>query len=91
MSEGAANIGGLVCQIHRNAVLQFESVPSAPKQIERFDEQIRELYNAPTIAESIVQDKPDQALKVCDTLAKTSWSMDDRTFLLDMVESLYES
>jgi len=56
-----------------------------------FDEQIRALYAAPSIAESIVQDKPDKAQKVCDTLAKPSWSTDDRTFLLDVVESLYET
>ncbi len=83
-------MGGLVCAVHRNAVLQFQAIPTGPAQLLIFDKQLRELYNAPTVAESIVCEFPAKVKKVCDTLAKPSWTIEDRSYLLDVIESLYE-
>lgn len=83
-------MGGLVCAIHRNAVLRFEEVPTNPAQIVKFDAQMRELYNSPTIAESIVAET-DVGEEVCTVLSKHEWSHADRQMLLTTIEALYES
>lgn len=75
--------------VHRQAVLQFQTVPTEPHEQEKFDAQIRELYNAPTIAESLVTDTPNSVLALCAILAKTSFTMEDRTALLNGIEALY--
>ena len=83
-------MGGIICNIHRQAVLEFQTVPTDVKQLPEFDAQIRELYNAPSIAESVVNDAADKALQVCATLAKPSFTQADREFLYGVIESLYE-
>lgn len=83
-------MGGLVCWARRSAILQFETVPTDTKQIQRFDEQMRALYAAPGIAESLVSDVADRMTDVCNILGKTSWSTKDREDLLEIIESLYE-
>lgn len=80
-------MGGYVCMVHRNAVLKFTSVPTQPVQQAQFDEQIRHLYTL--IAQDVVNDT-DQVETVCNILIKPSFTMEDRTKLLDVVESLYE-
>lgn len=75
--------------VHRQAVLQFQTIPTDPHEQAQFDAQIRELYNAPTIAESLVTDTPTKVLGLCAILAKPSFSMEDRTALLDGIEALY--
>lgn len=82
-------MGGLVCAVHRNAVLKFQTVPTSPSDAAAFDDQIRQLYNAPTIAESIVSDTTD-GMTACQILAKNTFTMQDRQKLLDIVESLYK-
>ena len=83
-------MGGLVCAIRRNAVLRFEEVPTKPKDIVKFDEQMRVLLAAPSIAEAIESDTT-RAQEICDILSKHEFSHADRTTLLAVVESLYET
>lgn len=83
-------MGGLVCMIHRQAVLEFQSVPTNPSELPEFDAQIRALYNVESIADSLVNDAPDQVKAVCDTLAKPSFTAADRTLLYTVAESLYK-
>jgi hypothetical protein len=56
-----------------------------------FDTQMRQLYAAPDIAETIVAEAPTKVKLVCDTLSKASWTAADRTALLDVIEALYAS
>ena len=83
-------MGGLVCWARRSAILQFEIEPTNTNEIPRFDAQMRQLYAAPGIAESLVSDLPDKMKLLCDTLAKTIWTQQDRQFLLNTIEKLYE-
>lgn len=83
-------MGGLVCAIRRNAVLRFEEVPTAPAQVKQFDEQMRLLLTAPSVAEAIVADTT-RGQEVCAILAKDKWTRADRVTLFDVVEDLYEA
>jgi len=83
-------MGGLVCAVHRNAVLRFEQVPTKDQQAKEFDKQIRELLNVTTIAEAVVNET-SHGQEVCDILAKASFTHADRVKLFDIVEQLYES
>lgn len=82
-------MGGLVCGVHRNAILTFQAVPTSPPQCALFDEQMRRLLS--TIAQDLVNDAPAKVETACDILAKDKWDLEDRTTLLDIVESLYET
>lgn len=84
-------MGGLVCYVRRDAILQFQSVPTVAAQIPIFDAQLRQLYAAPDIAETIVAEAPTKVKLVCDTLSKSTWTAADRTALLDVIEGLYAS
>ena len=83
-------MGGLVCAVHRNAILRFEEVPTKHKEVVQFDEQIRDLLNVTTIAEAVVNETP-KGQEVCDILSKHEFSHADRITLLAVVESLYEN
>jgi hypothetical protein len=83
-------MGGLLCWARRSAILQYETVPAHQDEKKKFDAQMRVLYAAPGITESLLSDANDKITLICDTLAKTVWSDTDRQFLLDTVESLYE-
>lgn len=82
-------MGGLACQVRRFATITFASVPTDPKQLPAFDEQMRTFWSLPTIAETLVDEQTKLVKTVCDTLKKPSWSLTDRTTLMDAVESLY--
>jgi len=84
-------MGGLVCWARRSAIVQFDTVPTAPHELKEFDAQLRQLYAAPGIAESLVSDAADKMTTVCDTLSKPSWTQQDRITLLGIIESLYET
>ncbi len=81
-------MGGLACVIHRNATLKFQAVPTNPVEAAQFDSQMRALLA--DISQDIVNEASDKVKMVCDTLAKTTWTMADRAALLDVVEGLYE-
>jgi len=82
-------MGGIVCAIHRSAVLRFEKVPVQPTRVKAFDTQMRQLLNVTTIAEAIGENH-DTAREVCFILAKPHWRPEDREKLLEVVEYLYE-
>ncbi len=81
-------MGGIVCAIPRQAILRFHSVPTARRDEKEFDEQIRDLYANPTIANAVATET-QRAKDVCDILGKESFSDADRVVLLEVVESLY--
>lgn len=83
-------MGGLVCMVHRQAALTFQAVPTNPAELPAFDNQIRALYNVDEVAQSLVNDAPDQVKAVCDTLAKGAFTQEDRELLYKVIESLYE-
>ena len=82
-------MGGIVCNVRRNAILQFQTIPTNPAEIMKFDSQMRSLYAAPDIAETIA-DETTKGMQVCAILAKSTWTEADRDFLLDTIESLYQ-
>jgi len=85
-------MGGILCWVRRSAILQFDTVPTTPHELKEFDAQLRQLYAAPDVPESLVSD-PVTAGKmttVCDLLAKTTWTQQERVTLLNIIESLYE-
>lgn len=92
-------MGGLVCWARFSALVPFDSVPTDPAQFAEFDKGIRQFYAAPDVPESLVEQLSlksmppalsDTMKRVCDTLAKRIWNHDDREFLKDTAESLYE-
>lgn len=81
-------MGGLVCKIHRNAVLRFESVPTEPSDKMVFDKQMRELFTLQSIAEGVAD--AGHAPEVCTILEKSHFTQADRHTLFDLVEATYE-
>lgn len=73
----------------------FDKVPTDPQQTKEFDAQMRELIATYGITESLAIDEPGAMRQLCAVLAKTkdgksAWTRDDREWLLDLVEKLYE-
>jgi len=83
-------MGGLLCWARRSAILQFDIVPIHPEEAKKFDAQMRVLYAAPGITESLLSDESEKMAQICETLSKATWTQIDRQFLLDTVERLYE-
>lgn len=81
-------MGGIVCHIHRNAILRYESVPTGRHEIKEFDAQLRQLFGQQSIAEAV--EAAGTYVRVCDLLAKDQWTQAERTELYELVESLYE-
>lgn len=85
-------MGGLACWQRRSAILLYDTVPTSPHELEKFDAQMRQLYAAPGVPEAVA-DTPTTAGKVmtvCDLLSKTTWTQQDRITLLGIIEDLYE-
>lgn len=82
-------MGGIVCAIHRRAVLRYASVPTGAADLKKFDKQLRKLINVVPIAAAIAEDEV-RARKVCEVLAKTSWDPNERAFLFYSVKQAYE-
>lgn len=83
-------MGGLVCHNVRVAILQFNAVPTEPAKVSQFDKEMRTLYANPIIADSLESMDPSPLPAAIAVLSKPSWSLADRTTLLNIVESLYE-
>lgn len=79
-------MGGAVCNVHRQAVLRFTTVPTLPVPQAQFDEQIRKLYTL--VAQDVVNE--GKGMEACAILAKPHFDMADRAALLDIIEDLYE-
>jgi hypothetical protein len=81
-------MGGIACQIERNAVLQFDSIPTDAKKLAQFDAQLRTCFTLPHIVDGIAAagTGPD----VCAILWKfNGWTLGDRTKLFDYLEALW--
>lgn len=83
-------MSGLICHSVRVAVLQFDGIPSDPSQFPKFDKELRALYANPIIADSLGAVSPSPLTQAIPILAKSTWTLTDRTTLYDIVEALYE-
>lgn len=82
-------MGGLVCAVHRNAILRFQSIPTLDSDLAQFDTQIRQLIADYSM--DLVSDNTTTKVKLlCAVLAKPKFNTEDRQFMLSMVEALYE-
>jgi hypothetical protein len=81
-------MGGLVCRVHRNAVLRFDSVPTQPVAAAEFDAQVRKLFSLESIAAAVVQ--KGETDSICALLGKPHFSHADRQALFDFLEEAYE-
>jgi hypothetical protein len=81
-------MGGTVCQVERNAVLEFASVPTDPALLPKFDKQLRKAFTLGEIATAITA--AGTGPQVCAILWKfDGWTLTDRTQLLDYLEALW--
>lgn len=82
-------MGGIACQIERNAKLQYADIPTNPHELKQFDAQLRECFTLPHIVDSIASgsDWGD----VCELLAKPAWSDADRRELYGYLEGLWSA
>lgn len=80
-------MGGIVCHIHRNAILRFEGVPTKEKDKEEFDAQMRKLFSQESIAKAIEEN--GTYMRVCDLLALKEWKDTERQELYDFLEATY--
>lgn len=81
-------MGGIVCHIHRNAILRFETIPTGHHDLKEFDVQLRQLFAQQSIAEGIEQ--KGTHIRVCELLEKDEWTLSERTELFAQVEALYD-
>ena len=82
-------MGGFICNIGRNAILRFQSIPTSDTDLAQFDTQIRELMAHYSM--DLVSDNTTTKVKLlCAVLAKPKFNTEDRQFMLSMVEALYE-
>lgn len=81
-------MGGIVCHIHRNAILRFETIPTGHHDLKEFDEQLRECFKQESIAKGI--EEKGTHLRVCALLEKHQWTLAERTELFASIEALYD-
>lgn len=82
-------MGGIVCEIPWRAIMRFDEVPTSNRDEREFDEQIRELYANPIIANAVATET-QSGREVCTLLSKDRFSHADRVKLFEIAESLYE-
>lgn len=82
-------MGGIVCQIQRNAILQYSAVPTSPKELAEFDQQLRACFATGEIALSVSQLGPTVAAQVCTALWDYPLTTADRDFLYKTLQSLW--
>ena len=80
-------MGGIVCNIHAQTTLRYQTIPTSPQDLKEFDAQMRQLFNL--VAQDVVNDKPSDGMVVCNIMRKADWTLEDRTTLLNIIESLY--
>ena len=81
-------MGGIVCHIHRNAILRFETIPTGHHDLKEFDTQLRECFKQQSVAEGI--EAAGTYSRVCELLALEKWTLAERTELYAALEALYE-
>lgn len=79
-------MGGIVCHIHRNAILRYKTIPTGRHELKEFDAQLRQLFAQQSIAEAI--EAAGTYMRVCDLLEKEEWTLAERTELYAAVEAL---
>lgn len=82
-------MGGIICQIQRNAILQYAAVPTDPKELKEFDDQLRACFAAGEIALAVSQLGPVAAHQVCTYLWDYPLTAQGREFLYKTLESLW--
>lgn len=82
-------MGGAACAVPHNAILGGEtSPPTDPHKWPLWDIKLRRCFEQSDIVAGIVEKGYDD--QVCDLLKKSDWSLEDRTTLCDLLDSLYE-
>lgn len=77
-----------MCNIHAQAILRYQSVPTNPPDQAEFDSQMRNLFN--WVAQDVVNDAPYSAATACTILAKAAFTDEDRAALLGIIQALYK-
>jgi hypothetical protein len=80
-------MGGLACQVERNAALAFSAIPSDPQQFPEFDRQLRACFKLYHIVEGVVAN--GTAMACCTILWDQDWTLAQRTQLYDYLEELW--
>jgi hypothetical protein len=81
-------MGGVACQVERNAMLQYESVPTDPKELPDFDKQLRACFTLDEIAVAV--ETNGTGMDVCALLWKfKGWTHADRVELLGYLNGIW--
>lgn len=80
-------MGGIACQVERNAMLQFSAIPTGVYELKEFDKQLRACFTLPHIVDGI--EANGTGMQVCALLWKYEWTLTDRTQLYDYLEALW--
>lgn len=78
-----------MCRIGRNAVLQYASIPTEPKELNDFDQQLRACYALPYIVTEIALLGPSMAKQCCEYLWNYPLTAEGREFLYGTLENLW--
>ena len=81
-------MGGIVCAIHRYAILRYESIPTGKKELKEFDLELRDCFRSSDVAKAI--EEAGKGMQVCELLKKEDWTSTEREELFDALEDLYE-
>lgn len=82
-------MGGIVCQIQRNAILQYSAIPADAKELQDFDAQLRQCFAGDEIALAVSQLGPSVSAQVCSALWDHPLTAEDRDFLYKTLQSLW--
>lgn len=80
-------MGGIACQIERNAMLRYSSIPTDSKDLKEFDRQLRACFTLGEIATAV--EAAGTGPQVCNLLWKPAWTTADRTELYGYLEALW--
>jgi hypothetical protein len=82
-------MGGQACQMTVRAVLLYKTVPTDPKELLKFDVQMRQIHGIYDYSQAVVNET-EYAPSIIRILEKpsTAWTATDRGMLLDAVDKV---
>lgn len=83
-------MSGSACSVVIHSLVRFKTVPPHVAQQKDLEDQLRECYANPIIAEAIAATGIDTARAVWETLEKHHLAETDLAFLLTGLDGLYE-
>lgn len=83
-------MGGLACILVVRSQLAFTSVPTDPKDLDRFDKQMRDIHFNPIYAQSLINEATSDAQDVIEIMETptANWTHSDRQKLLAVVNKI---